>query len=109
MCNSIPRAHRRMLASRRRRQRSLLFASALVAASSPLAWGQTLWVGTTGSWRDASNWSNGIPSANEEVENSDAYVSNGGTAQIISANTVAIDLHIGADAAGVTGISGTCR
>lgn len=58
--------------------KSALFAAALgLLFFSPEVFAQTVWTGTTGLWDDPANWSAGAPD-----ENTDAQISNGGTAQM---------------------------
>src|SRR5688500_11538852 len=53
------------------------------------------WIGTTGAWEDANNWSNGTTSATVPTLSDNAFVNNAGTAVISAAGANADFLYIG--------------
>ena len=62
----------------------------------------TYWQGTTGDWFDPANWSAGVP--HDEL---DAYIRNGGTAQIGHGNAYTYYTYIGIDPFSLDGVDGS--
>jgi outer membrane autotransporter protein len=69
----------------------------LILTGSSTLYGQTSWIGPSGSWFTASDWSNGLPNPEET-----ATVDNGTIVQIASGTATANTLTIGGTAAGST-------
>jgi fibronectin-binding autotransporter adhesin len=83
----------RSLDSRRsRRSRRTLGTLALLcwAAAPPVHAGTTNWIAGTSNWATSGNWSNGLPTYDDN-----AYINNGGTAQVLSGYHYADDLYLG--------------
>src|SRR5271165_671484 len=73
----------------------------LIFAATSIHSQQTTWTGATGSWFDAGNWSNGVPTPGT-VAASVAVIDNSGTAQVIApgaaaANQLLLGATINAD------------
>ena len=67
----------------------LITAVVLVLASFEQAQ-STTWIGTTGNWSTGTNWLNGEPGSGDN-----AYINNGGTAQITLSGEICYDLFLG--------------
>jgi hypothetical protein len=63
---------------------------AFAICTSPALAQTTTWIDSTGDWFNVANWSSGVPTSSI-----DAYVNNGGTAQINSAGAAARSLTLG--------------
>src|SRR5271165_1830806 len=73
----------------------------LIFAATSIHAQQTTWTGATGSWFDAGNWSNGVPTPGT-VAASVAVIDNSGTAQVVApgaaaANQLLLGATINAD------------
>jgi len=62
----------------------------LLCAASTAMGQDHIWIGTTGNWGTGSNWSSGEP-----FEWRDAFIDNGGTAQITSTGEKCYNLYLG--------------
>jgi T5SS/PEP-CTERM-associated repeat protein len=88
------------LSSTARLGRRRMFWAALFTAFATLpavpAKADTTWIVDTGAWLNPGNWSGGVPTAT-----TNAFINNGGTAQIFQTGTQALDIHVGGNVGNV--------